>query len=137
MLDYSTEAVILMLKRISAVHGWPSPMTSDCGSQLNSAAGILTLWWTDWKESLLSLAGRQNFLWEICLADSPLRQGKVESRIRVIKSLIRVTVGESKLSPLEIQTVLFEAANLCNERLLGVSKKVQADGTYPALTPNS
>ena len=32
MLDYSTEAVILMLKRFSAVHGWPSQMTSDPGS---------------------------------------------------------------------------------------------------------
>ena len=35
-----------------------------------------------------------------------------------------------------MQTVLFEAANLCNERPLGVSKKVQADGTYLVLMPN-
>ena len=129
MLDYSTEDFILMLKIFSAVHGWPSRMTSDPGSQLESATGIFTLWWTDWKESLLSLAGRQNFSWEISPADSPWRQGKVERRIGVIKRLIRVTVGESKLSLLEMQTVLFQAANLCKERPLGVSKKVQADGT--------
>ena len=40
------------------------------------------------------------------------------------------------MSLLEIQTVLFEAANLCNERPLGVSKKVQADRTYLVLTQN-
>ena len=136
MLDYSTEAVILMLKKFSAVNDWPSWMTSDPGSQLESAAGILTLWWTDWKGSLLSLARRQSFSWEISPADSPWRQGKVERRIRVIKMLIRVAVGESKLSLLEMQTVIFEAANLLNERPLGVSKKVQADETYLILMPN-
>ena len=97
MLDYSAEAVILMLKRFSAVHGWPSQIMSDPGTQLESAAGILMLWWTDWKESLLSWAGKQNFSWEISLADSPWRQGKVERRIGVIKRLVRVTVRDSKL----------------------------------------
>ena len=130
VLDYSAEAVILMLKRFCAVHGWPSWILSDPGTQLESAAAILTLWWTDWKESLLSWAGKQNFPWEISLADSSGRQGKVESVIGVIKRLVRVAVGDSKLSPMEMQTVLFEAANLCNERPLGVNKKVQADRTY-------
>ena len=46
VLDYSAEAVILMLKRFPADHGWPSRITSDPGTQLESAAGILTLWWT-------------------------------------------------------------------------------------------
>ena len=44
MFDYSIKAVILMLKRFLAVHGWPSQITSDPGSQFESAAGILTLW---------------------------------------------------------------------------------------------
>ena len=136
LLDYSAEAVILMLKRFSSIRGWPVRMTSDPGTQLESAAGILTLWWSDWKESLLSLAGSHNFSWEVSPADSPWRQGKVERRIGVIKRLIRIAIGDSKLSPLEMQTVLFEAANLCNERPLGVNKKVQADGTYTVLTPN-
>ena len=58
ILDYSAEAMILMLKQFSAVRGWPVRMMSDPGSQLESTAGILTLWWSDWKKSLLSLAGR-------------------------------------------------------------------------------
>ena len=49
----------------------------------------------------------------------------MERRIGIIKRLVRVAIGESKLWPLEMQTVLFEAANLCNERLLGVNNKVQ------------
>ena len=60
----------------------------------------------------------------------------MERRIRIIKRLVRVTIGESKLSPLGMQTVLFEAANLCNERPLGVNNKVQDERTYIVLTPN-
>ena len=37
---------------------------------------------------------------------------------------------------LEMQTVLFEAANLCYERMLGVYKEVPGDGTYFLLTSN-
>ena len=94
------------------------------------------LWWSHWKESLLSLAKRHNFLWEISPADSHWRQGKVERRIGIIKRLVRVPIGESKLLPLEMQTVLFEAANLCNERPLGVNNKVQVDGAYIVLMTN-
>ena len=42
---------------------------------------------------------------------------------------------ESKsLTPVELQTIFMETANICNERLIGLSKP-REDGTYSLLTP--
>ena len=71
--------------------------------------------------------GKFNFTWETSLADSPWRQGKCERWIRVLKRLIRFAVGDFRLSPIEFQTILFEAANLCNKRPVGINKKFQLD----------
>ena len=49
---------------------------------------------------------------------------------------MKITVGDSRLSPIEFQTLLFEAANLCNERPIGVSKNDQSDRTFEILMPN-
>ena len=45
-------------------------------------------------------------------------------------------MGDTRVSPLELQTIFMEAANICNERPLGLSKP-RADGTYDVLTPNN
>ena len=76
------------------------------------------------------------FKWKVSPADSPWRQGKCEVRIKCLKRLLTASVGESKLSPLELQTYLFECANLSNELPIGVYKKPKEDGSYPVLTPN-
>ena len=61
----------------------------------------------------------------------------METRIKVIKRLLKISVGTTRLTPSELQTVMFEAANLSNERPLGVNKTPDADGTFKVLTPNS
>ena len=75
-------------------------MTSDLGSQLESAAGKLLLWWTEMKDSRLEVVGKINFLWDIGPANLLWREGKCEQRIGVIKRPIEIAVGDSKLSPL-------------------------------------
>ena len=111
-------------------------MKSDPESQLKSAACKLSLWPSDMKNSLLDVGGKLNFTCEVSPANSPWRQGKCERRIGVSKRLIKIAVSDCKLSPLDLQTVLFEAANLCNERPIGINKYVQFDETYQVLTPN-
>lgn len=111
-------------------------MMSDPGSQLESAAGKMLLWWLEMEDTLMEVAGKYNFSWETIPANSPWRQGKCERRIRVVKMLIKIAIGDCKLSQIEIQTVPFKAANLCNERPIGINKQVQSDGTYQVLTPN-
>ena len=56
--------------------------------------------------------------------------------IKLVKRLLKIPIGDSKLTPSELQTVVFEDANLCNERPVGINKAVCEDGSYQVLTPN-
>ena len=82
-----------------------------------------------------NLAGEKNFEWKLSPADSPWRQGKAERRIGVVKRLLRISIGDTRLSPLELQTILMEIANICNERPIGLSQP-RDDSSYTVLTPN-
>ena len=128
--------VVKALKRFGSLRGWPSSISSDQGSQLESAQGALTLWWEDLQRPLLDYSKENKFQWKISPANSPWRQGKSESRIQVTKRLLKVSMGGMKLTPLEFQTVLFEAAALTNERPIGIHKKPLINGTFKAITPN-
>lgn len=124
------------MRRFGSLRRWPGVMYSDPGSQLVSASGKLVNWWKDMHDPLTSYAGSKGFRWEISPADSPWRQGKAERRIGVVKRLIQLSVGDTRLTPLELQTALMECANICNERPLGLHKKPREDGTFEVLTPN-
>ena len=70
------------------------------------------------------------------MADSSQRQEKYERLIGVLKRLIRIAVGDIRLSWIEFQTIIFEATNLCNEGPIGIDKKFQSDGSLQVLTQN-
>ena len=76
--DYSAQAVVETLRKFAALRGWPTVISSDPGSQLESAAGKLETWWTEMKDPLKELAGKQGFRWTVNPADSPWRQWKAE-----------------------------------------------------------
>ena len=86
-------------------------------------------------DSLRTLGSEKNFRWEISPPDSPWRQGKAERRIAIVKKLLKLSVGDSRLTPVELQTILYEISNICNERPIGLSKP-RADGSYVVVTPN-
>ena len=134
--DYSSQETIKTLRRFAALRGWPVVMFSDPGSQLVGASGNMESWFSSMKSDLEHFAGNTSFSWEISPANSPWRQGRAEVRIKVLKKLITVAVGSCRLTPMELQTVLFEAANLSNERPIGINKTPKADGTFKVLTPN-
>ncbi len=134
--DYSTNAVIMSMSRFGRLRRWPSVMYSDPGSQLVSASGKLVAWWNEMKDPLRSFAGSNNFKWEISPADSPWRQGKAERRIGVVKRLLKISVGDTRMTPIELQTALFEVADICNSRPIGGLSKPREDGTYVVITPN-
>ena len=108
---------------------------SDRGSQLESASGKLDNWFVAMSDSLRTLGSSKNFKWEVSPADSPWRQGKAERRIGIVKKLISLSVGDTRLTPVELQTVLMEVANICNERPIGLSKP-REDGSFSLITPN-
>ena len=133
--DYSTQAVLFSLRRFGALRGWPGIICSDPGSQLESASGKLENWWLTMGTALRTLGSEKNFRWDVSPADSPWRQGKAERRIGVVKRLLKLSVGDTRVTPVELQTILFECANICNERPIGASKP-REDGTYSLITPN-
>ena len=133
--DYSAHAVMMSLRRFGSLRGWPGVLCSDPGSQLESASGKLDTWWSSMGDKLRSLGSEKNFRWEISPPDSPWRQGKAERRIAIVKKLLRLAVGDTRVSPVELQTILMEIANMCNERPIGLSKP-RADGSYVLVTPN-
>ena len=133
--DYSTPAVLMTMRRFGSIRGWPGVIHSDPGSQLESASAKLESWWKQMEHALATFAGAENFRWETSPADSPWRQGKVERRIAIVKKHIKHAIGDSRVTPLELQTILFEIANICNERPITVAKP-RDDGTYHLVTPN-
>ena len=113
--NYSADAVLMTIKRFGSLRGWPSLIQSDPGSQLVSAGGILVAWWDELKKPLQAFAASESknkdvFKWEISPADSPWRQGKAERRISIVKRLVKLSVGDTKLTSLELQTALMEIA---------------------------
>ena len=63
--DYSTNAVLMSLRRFGSLRGWPGVIQSDPGSQLESASGKLENWWSTFGESLGTLTGSKNFEWKL------------------------------------------------------------------------
>ena len=133
--DYSAQEVLVALRRFGSLRGWPTEIQTDPGSQLESAKGQLKEWWGEAEKALEAFAEGKSFSWRISPADSPWRQGRVEKRIGVIKRLVHIAIGDAKLSPLDLQTVLFEVADICNNRPISMSKP-REDGSYLVLTPN-
>ena len=136
VMGYSAEETFKTLRRFAALRGWPTAIYSDPGSQLASSSGSLQSWWTDMGERLSRLAGEARFTWKISPADSAWRQGRAEIHIKSVKKLLTLAVGSSRITPTELQTILFESANLMNERPIGVQKTPKSDGTFQVLTPN-
>ena len=137
VLDYSAEETLKALRRFASLRGWPSVISSDPGSQLESSSGRLESWWNTMRDQLAEYATGSRFEWRVSPAKSPWRQGRSEVRIKVIKRLLQISVGPSRLTPSELQTVLFEAANLTNERPIGVNRTPNSDGSFTVITPNS
>ena len=133
--DYSAEAILEAMSRFGSLRGWPGAVYSDPGSQLVSASNTLVKWWLEFETPLRRLAASKQFQWTVSPADAPWRQGKAERRIGVVKRLLKLSVGDTRVTPIELQTVLFDVANVCNERPLGLSKP-REDGSYDLITPN-
>ena len=134
---YSTADFLITFRRFVTIRGYPASIHSDNGSQLvaankqlrNMSANL------DWFEICQSGASK-GLTWTFnTSADAPWQNGCSESLIRLVKRALMIAVGDSVLTAGELQTALFEVANLLNERPIG--RKPGADpqlGSY--LCPN-
>ena len=72
--------------------------------------------------------------WVVGTPDSPWRQGAVEALVKSAKRAIKFAIGNNRISVPEFLTVCTEAANLINERPLGLLPSIDSD--INVLTPN-
>ena len=133
--DYSTDKFLMVLRRFVSLHGYPSKLLSDNGTQLVAAnkelSNISKKW--DWKH-LKCFGVTEGFEWIFTSADAPWQNGITEALIRSVKRAINASIGDSILTFSELQTVLYKVANLLNERPIGRHPTSPDDGNY--LCPN-
>ena len=134
---YSTEDFLLSFRRFVTLRGYPATLYSDSGSQLVAAKKELQDIIQCWDErELTNWGAKQGLTWKFTKsADAPWQNGCSESLIRLVKRALTMAIGDNILSFGELQTVVFEVANLLNERPIG--RKPGADPTAGCyLSPN-
>lgn len=110
---------------------------SDGGTQFVAANKELRQMVMGWNKSeILKLGASEGMRWSFNKsADAPWENGCSESLIKLVKRGMILAIGDSILSFGELQTALFEIANLINERPIGIKPGNNPDlGSY--LCPN-
>ena len=133
--DYGTDSFLQTMRRFTSLRGYPAKIYSDSGTQLVAANKELKGMCVRLDEHQLQQFGvEKGLLWHFASPNAPWKNGCAESLIKSIKKAIQIAVGEQVLSFPELQTVLFEAANIVNERPIGVRNRSIEDGN--CLCPN-
>ena len=135
--NYGAEAFLLQYKHFVSIRGTPKQVVSDKGSQLTSAAITVTasqdpMNW-NWKEVEAS-SNRMGTEWSFVPAGCQYRNGLAESRVKILKSTLSHTFTGSNLSYAELSTALSRAANIANDRPIGVRNLTEDD--FSPITPN-
>merc|ERR1712120_68975 len=131
MHDYGTRAFLLQWERYTAIRGVPGVAVSDCGSLLKSVKNTVAYpeaqdpkhW--NWDE-VETAGARVGTSWKFVPPGAQFRNGLAERRVAALKStlnhLLANTIVSEKptLHYAELQTVLSRAANIVNDRPIGV-----------------
>jgi hypothetical protein len=133
--DVSTDAFLQVLRRFASTRGWPKKICSDGGTQLVGASRKLReqISGLEWQR-IRKFWHQHRVDWRFSPADAPWYNGTAEPLIKSVKRALGAAVGEAVLSFSEFQTCLMEAAQLVNQRPIGVLPNSPNDGTY--LCPN-
>ncbi|KAK3881885.1 hypothetical protein Pcinc_013710 [Petrolisthes cinctipes] len=134
---YDTDSFLSTFRRFVSIRGYPQTIHSDMGTQLTAASKEIRNMMGKWNTSQIStLSLNQGTTWSFNKsANAPWQNGICEALIKTVKRLLVIAVGECVLSFGELQTVLFEVANLLNERPIGLKPGYDIDmGAY--LCPN-
>ena len=133
--DYSTSAFLMVLRRFSSIRGYPAKIISDPGSQLVSADETLNIGKElEHDEKIQGYCANSGIEWQFISADAPWQNGCSEALVKSAKRAIKHAVGDQVLSYSELQTALFEASELLNERPIGYCPNLPEDDPY--LSPN-
>ena len=133
--DFGNDSFLQTMRRFTSLRGYPATIYSDSGSQLVAAHKELNDVYQKLDKQQLRRFGTENGMaWHFVSPTAPWKNGGAESLIKSLKKAIKIAVGEQILSFVELQTVLFESANIVNERPIGLISREIDDGNY--LCPN-
>lgn len=134
---YNTQSFLTAFRRFVSLRGHPHTIHSDSGTQLVAASKELKVIRQTWDVTeIMGSSANKGITWIFNKsADAPWQNGCSEALIRLVKRALAIAIGDSKLTFGELQTVLFETANLLNNRPIGMKPGVDIEmGSY--LCPN-
>jgi len=133
--DLSTDGFLQVLRRFSCLRGWPAKFRSDRGTQLVGASNemkeiVNNLSWED----VIKYGRSFDCEWEFSPADGKWYNGATEALVKSVKRALNAAIGDCILKFSELQTCMFEAAELVNERPIGAHPITPEEGVY--MCPN-
>ena len=122
--DCSTQGFLLVLRRFTSFRGWPKNFFSDKGSNLIGASNILKELVQKFNWDEIKMFGcDKGSNWTFSPADAKWYNGLVESLVKSVKRALTAAIGDSnnhfRMKYGEMLTVMYEAAELVNERPIG------------------
>ena len=120
-VDYSTDGFMQVFRRFISIRGCPGKIYSDEGTQLVGASNELKrivngLEWSKIKGDSADLGAVE---WIFSPANAPWYNGAVEALVKTVKRALNCAVGDQVMTFSELQTCMFEAGQLVNQRPIG------------------
>ena len=102
------------------MRGWPQKIHSDNGTQLVGPASKLkkVVKELDW-EQVQRFSNKHQITWSFSPADAPWQNGSTEALVKTVKKALKVSTGQQVFTYPEFQTIMYEAAQLVNQRPIG------------------
>ena len=138
MYTADTSSCIMALERFVSVHGRPSVVNSDCGTNFVGARASLERDWKWWRQvARESAASFPTMRWDMNPPYSPNWGGHYERLIGLAKNVLGRVLDHHVgiLGDEELQTFFKRTQNLLNNR--PIVAEVQDDDSYEVLTPSS
>ncbi|KAL2076334.1 hypothetical protein ACEWY4_028086 [Coilia grayii] len=141
--DQSAESFLQAYTRFVALRGHPRKLWSDRGTNFIGAKPALQQLYKHLDclrtlsiETVAAKNGTE-WKWEFHPADAPHRNGAAEAAVKLLKRALMSLGGTTgSLTWGELQTLLYQAANLTNERPIDARAQEQ-ENSIEYLTPNS
>ena len=119
--SYDTDSVLQALNRFMSIRGSPSTILSDQGSQMRAAsrevANMLEV--VEWN-TLKGWCAKKGIKWRFTPVQGQHVNGCCEALIKSTKRILEEKVRGRRLNYVELQTVLYQIANILNSRPLGI-----------------
>ena len=138
--DYGTDAFLCAYSSFVALRSRPAMIYTDQGTQLIKASTYVTedpsTW--DWA-AVTKVEAQQGTKWRFCPPGAQFRNGLAEARVKALKHTMELLMfsGASSLNFNEFRCLLTRAANIINDRPLGVRHHgLGVDGELLPITPN-